>query len=106
MSENIAGSFAKLFGAGADQVLVQVAASPLTGSPCVLFTFNPQVEGYHTVSFVHEQKLMNENDQTAVWEQVEGFFASITEEFAVNAANMHRAYMQKQAAGQPFLLIQ
>ena len=99
MSENIAGSFAKLFGAGADQVLVQLAASPITGVPCVLFTFNPQVEGLHTVSFVHEQQLFNENDETAVWAQVERFFDGISEEFALNAASMHRAYMQKQMAG-------
>jgi len=106
MSENIAGSFAKLFGTGADQVLVQLAASPLNGVPCVLFTFNPQVEGYHTVSFVHEQQLLDANNETAVWAQVESFFAGITEEFAMNAASMHRAYMQKQATRGAFSLIQ
>lgn len=99
------GSFAKLYGTGADQVLVQLTANPATQMPIILFTFNPQIEGFHSVSFVHELDLFNANDSGAVWAQTLTFFNKVDEKFAVESATMHRIYMQKQVAEQPKVVL-
>lgn len=94
------GAFAKLFGQGQNQVLLQLTVQPGTTHPIIVMTFDPHIDGMHTVSLVMEVNLLNPHNHRAVWHQMQHEFKKITAEQALGLADLHRAECQKMVAAQ------